>query len=212
MAKNLLTRGQFAARIQGLGRASVYRYCDGELAPALVEGMVDIDHPLAREFMGRHGYLDPNAPAPDPKTKKAPTRKPPPTAPSPLPEDDEDIETSAYLEMPLREVVRRFGTGARFKDYLGAHYKVVQIMGMEEAQARARGEYIHRTHADRLVAMIDGLAKALLTDATANMVNTATNLVKAGAERQEVERAVRDVISRTIKSVKSQAERAIRDV
>jgi len=212
MAKNLLTRGQFAARIQGLGRASVYRYCDGELAPALVEGMVNIDHPLAREFMGRHGYVDPNAPAPDPKVKKAPTRKPQPAAPVNQVEDDEDVETSAWLDMPLREVVQRFGTGAKFKDYLAAHYKIVQIMGMEESQARARGEYIHRTHAEKLLAYVDGLGKALLTDATANMVNTATNLVKAGAERPEVERAVRDVISRTIKSVKSQVERAIRDV
>lgn len=211
MAKNLLTRGQFAARIPGLGRSSVYRYCDGELAPALVEGMVNIDHPLAREFMGRHGYVDPNAPAPDPKAKRAPTKKPLPPAPVHTEEDDEDIEASAWLDMPLREVVKRFGTGARFKDYLAAHYKLVQIQGLEEEQARRRKEYIHRAHAERLVDMLDSLGKALLSDAVTNIANSASALAKAGADRAAIEAAVRDPIERTIKTVKNQTIRELRN-
>lgn len=211
MAKNLLTRGQFAARIPALGRSTVYRYCDGELAPALVEGMVNIDHPLAREFMGRHGYVDPNAPAPDPKVKRAPTKKNPQPAPVHTAEDDEDIEASAWLDMPLREVVKRFGTGARFKDYLAAHYKLVQIQGLEEEQARKRKEYIHRAHAERLVDMLDALGKALLSDAVTNIANSASALAKAGADRAAIEAAVRDPIERTIKTVKSQTIRELRN-
>lgn len=220
---NLVKRGTFAARIQGLGRSGVYRHCEpgGDLYPALVEGLVDIDHPIAREFMGRHSYHDPDAPAPQrqlakrpaPAAKRpAPAYTPPSDDEAPEEDDSDSVPTAEWLEMPLREVIERFGTGAKFKDYVGAKYKIIQIMGMEEEQARKRGDYVHRVHVERLVAMIDGLAKALLSDAATNMVNTMTNMVKAGAARQDTERAVREVISRTIKGVKSQAERALRDV
>lgn len=86
------------------------------------------------------------------------------------------------------------------------------MRGYEEEQARKRGEYIHRAHAEKLVAMIDGMQKALLTDAVSNMANKAMVQARADADKTDVERAMRDTISRVIKLSKTQIVRSLRDI
>ena len=134
--------------------------------------------------------------------------------PNPEDEDisDEDRSANEYLSMSLGEIVARYGTQPQFKNLTGAVKNLIQMRGYEEEQARKRGEYIHRAHAERLVAMIDGLQKALLTDAVSSMTNKASVQVRAGATQSEIENAMRDTISRSIKASKSQLVRALRDL
>ena len=125
---------------------------------------------------------------------------------------DEDRSANEYLDMPVRELIARYGTQSQFKDLAAAVKNLIQMRGYEEEQARKRGEYIHRVHAEKLVAMIDGMQKALLTDAVSNMANKAAVQVRAEADKTEIERSMRDTISRIIKLSKSQMVRSLRDI
>lgn len=124
---------------------------------------------------------------------------------TPPDEVDRDIAATEYLDMPMRVAVLRFGDQAAFKDWTAAVYKLAQLKGMEEEQARKRGDYIQRDVAESVVVMIDALSKALLSDVCMNIATSAMNMAKAGASRNEIEHAVRGSIERTIKMTKQQA-------
>jgi hypothetical protein len=125
---------------------------------------------------------------------------------------DEDRTANEYLDMTVRELIARYGTQSQFKDLAAAVKNLIQMRGYEEEQARKRGEYIHRAHAEKLVAMIDGMQKALLTDAVSNMANKAMVQARADADKTDVERSMRDTISRVIKLSKTQIVRSLRDI
>jgi hypothetical protein len=113
--------------------------------------------------------------------------------------------------MPLREIVMRYGTQKQFSGLVGAAKNLLSMRGMEEEQARKRGEYIHRAHVEKLVGMIDSLQKTLLSDAVSNLATSTTAQVKAGATKSEIEKSMRNTISRVIKITKSQVVRSLRD-
>lgn len=124
---------------------------------------------------------------------------------TPPDEIDRDIAATEYLDMPMRAAVLRFGDQSAFKDWTAAVFKLAQLKGMEEEQARKRGDYIQRDVAESVVVMIDALSKALLSDVCMNIATSAMNMAKAGASRNEIEHAVRGSIERTIKMTKQQA-------
>lgn len=124
---------------------------------------------------------------------------------TPPDEVDRDIAATEYLDMPMRAAVLRFGDQSAFKDWTAAVFKLAQLKGMEEEQARKRGDYIQRDVAESVVVMIDALSKALLSDVCMNIATSAMNMAKAGASRNEIEHAVRGSIERTIKMTKQQA-------
>ena len=88
---------------------------------------------------------------------------------------------------------------------------MIQTRGIEDDQAIKRGDYVPTDQVLRLLASIDGLQKGLLTDATKNITNLAMAMTRSDATRGEIEKAVRDVISRTIQATKSSAERSIQN-
>lgn len=218
---NLVKKEQFAAAIQRLGRTAVLnRMKPGrELSHAIHDGKIDIDDPKVREFMGANGY-DPvtgraiNSELKNGRGRPVGGRKQELAAALTVNQPSisaGDINPSAWLDMTIRDAVEQFGTDVAFKDWANAAYKLVQLRGMEEEQARKRSDYILREHAESLISMIDGLHKAMLTDVVTNMANSAINLTKANADRNAIENDMRNTIERTIKIAKEQAIRKLRN-
>lgn len=159
----------------------------------------------ARQSLESEPEPEDDEPAPPPKTITV-NGTPRSTAHHTPPDEiDRDIAATEYLDMPMRFAVLRFGDQAAFKDWTAAVYKLAQLKGMEEEQARKRGDYIQRDVAESVVVMIDALSKALLSDVCMNIATSAMNMAKAGASRNEIEHAVRGSIERTIKMTKQQA-------
>lgn len=186
------------------------------------DSTVDLEHPDVVEFCAMHGYQEPTAETTQAKPQKSKPKPMP--APFPVtitvpddrtmaePEDPEDVTASELLAMPLGEVIAKFGTASHLKDYVAVVKSLVQTRGYEDDQARKRKDYIHRVHVEQLVVYIDTLNKALLIDATKNMATRAVTQVKAGESQQQVEAAMRTVLSRTIKATKADIDRRLRDV
>lgn len=221
--QRLISKGELARRVT-VARSYVYSQCKdgGKLSQAIVGTQVDLNHPDAAHFCASYGYSEPDGAAIAQKARAKAT-KPRATSPKardpihdPAPGFDEpepeDVTAGELLEMPLREVVARFGTASHLKDYVQVVKSLVQTRGYEEEQARKRKDYIHRVHVEQLVTHIDALQKALLTDAVKNMATRAATQVAAGEEQKAIEAAMRTVISRTIKAAKSELERRLRDV
>lgn len=216
----LVSRAELVRRVS-CHKSYTYEQCKegGILAAAMVAGKVDLEHPAAYAFCKKYGYAEPDTVA----AVKSATVKPQqaPTAPKNevLPPDDyamftqgDEIDSAdAWLDMSLREIVTRFGTQPQFKDFVASAKTLIGMRGLEEEQARKRGEYIHRSRAEQLIEIIDTLNKVLLNDAVINMASTTEALVKSGAEKREVETAMRDVITRSIQSAKAQTVRVLRN-
>lgn len=231
--KRLVTRNELARRLS-CARSLVYRHAKAgkRMGAALVGEKIDLDHPDAVRFCAQYNYEEPDGALLGAKARAGVQQQlaKQRTAPAniqtftqeqvaPLvemftPDDkaDEDRTANEYLDMPVRELVARYGTQSQFKDLAAAVKNLIQMRGYEEEQARKRGEYIHRAHAEKLVAMIDGMQKALLTDAVSNMANKAAVQVRADAEKTEIERSMRETISRIIKLSKTQIVRSLRDI
>lgn len=215
--QRLIGKGELARRVT-CNRSYVYGQCKegGKLANALVGSQVDLNHPDAAHFCASYGYSEPNG-AEIAQKARAKASKPRPTAPrapDPITDDPEpeDVGASELLAMPLGEVVARFGTASHLKDYVAVVKNLVQTRGYDEEQQRKRGEYIHRAHVEQLIVHIDALHQSLLTDATRNMCTRAMTQVAAGEDRQAIENDMRQVISRTIRAVKEETARRLRDV
>lgn len=226
--QRLIGKGELARRVS-CARSYVYSQCQkgGKLELALVGSQVDLNHPDAAHFCASYGYKEPDgaAIAKEIRAKAGKTRTAPPKACDPIHDPQEgdedegfgepeldDVAAGDILEMPLREVVARFGTAGRLKDYVAVVKSLVQTRGYEEEQARKRKDYIHRVHVEQLVVHIEALQKALLTDTVKNMATRAITQALAGEDRKDIEAAMRDVISRTIKAAKAETERRLRDV
>lgn len=214
-----------------LNHPSVYKYC-------MENGYVEPDGAAIAESVRRGERLTPLTAAEAERRQQQPPASPaqqPRTAPAPAQQeaqavrmgdleqlairlglarvgDDQEMqEAQKWLAMSVREVVARYGTFSRFKELANAAKSLVQMRGYEDDQARKRGEHIHKDHAERLIAHIDALHKALLSDTVTNVITTLQAQVKAGADKKELEKTLHTAISRTIKLTKEQSSRSLRD-
>ncbi len=197
-----------------VSKSQLYRDCEdgGRLSTALVGTKVDLDHKDARIYCAEHNYQEPDVLAIKREASQSARVSTPANAVIPPDEMRDDPNCAQdYLDMPLKEIIYRYGTQPQFKDLMQATKTIVQTRGLEDEQQRKRGDLVHRVIAERLIAHIDGLQKTLLSDAVANMANTAMVMTRAGDDKSAVEHAMRNVLSRIIKSSKAQAERMIRD-
>lgn len=223
--KRDITIAELARRVS-CAKTYVYRQCKegGRLFNAVLPGSrIDLNHPDAAHFCASFNYQEPDG-AEIAKKVRAETKKPRRSAPKAVDQypsalveptegpDPGDISAGELLEMPLRDVVATFGTASHLQGYVAVVKALVQTRGYEEDQARKRKDYIHRVHVEQLVAYIDALQKSLLTDTVRNMATRATAQVKSGESQLTIEESMCEVISRTIKSVKSDFERRLLDV
>jgi hypothetical protein len=221
----LISVAELVRRV-GCSKAWVYRVfaANGELHHTLVDKKVDLDDPDVKSFCGLHDYKEPDGVSVVAAARKKPRakRKAKPAAPlavePPTPENSIDVESAEdatateLLEMPLGQVVARYGTAGALKEYVQVIKALVQTRGYEEEQQRKRKEYIHRVHAEQLIIYVDTLQKTLLSDTVKNIATRTITQVKANASRRDIEKSMRAVITKTIRASKADLDRRLRDV
>jgi len=221
--QRLIGRLELSRRLTGTKKSNVYNQCKpgGRLHAAMVGQKIDLEHKNAKMFCAEFGYVEPDIVAERAKAAKAATAKAngaprydtaPPRHDTIAPDEyDDDPDAVGFMDMSLRDIVKRYGKQAQFKEYVAAYKILVATQASEEKMARDRKEFCHFSHIERLAMHIDGLQKMLLTDAAKNIADTAKTLTAAGADDVAVRKAITKVLEQTISMAKSQSDRIIRN-
>lgn len=218
--QRLISRAELVRRVD-VTKAYVYRECKegGKLHAALIGTNVDLDHPAAYAFCKQHNYTEPDgnaiavAAAAKQRKKTKPTFAPAPhdtIAPDDI-DEDEINGAENFMNLTLREIVKRYGRQAQFKEYVAAYKILVGTQKDEEKIARDRKEYAHWSHLERMAMHIDGLHKLLMADVAKNIAGTVADLTEAGASPAEIRKAITEIHEQVIQMAKQQSDRIIRN-
>lgn len=189
-----MTKNQLV-KLTNIPRTSLYRQFEKPpLSDAVLpNGQVSLDHPAVRELLADHGV--------ELESDAIPSRILKGT-----------LTTRDFHDLTVRELL---AAGNGDLDMLKELAQIAKHISTTETQQFAlnekRREFIHVQHVQQLVTHVDALQKALLTDAVKNMATRSEAQFAAGESRREVESAMRNVISRTIKATKSELERRLRE-
>lgn len=120
-------------------------------------------------------------------------------------------QISKYADMSLREIIEKFGTAPRFKDWLGAMKEIGVIEDRNLKIAETKGRLVSRDLVQRhIVGEIDAAHIKLLRDGSKTIAVRVAAMVGSGADQTDIERVVSDLISSFIKPMKIKVTRAIR--
>lgn len=192
--RKLVSRVEFARRA-GVSPAAITKACRAALAPACVDDRIDSAHDAALEYLAKHGR------APD--GGRSTVARPhaigasDPTAPGPETDDPEEpLELDKYGDLTLRELVERFGTERRFRDWVESLGAITRIRREQMSFQASRGELINREMVRTGVfALLDATNRRLLRDAPKTVARRVSAAAKAGQSMEQREKLVRDVIS-----------------
>lgn len=127
-----------------------------------------------------------------------------------LVEIPEDI--SLFLDIPLGELISRFGTSTAFLDWLSATQKIEMINEKRLKNAKTEGELVSRAVVKQgVIDPVDGVFTRMLTDGSTTIASRAHAVAKAGGDVDEVRSIVEDQLSSFIKPAKVTMTRALRD-
>lgn len=151
---------------------------------------------------------------PAPLRGRAVTKEAKKHAPAPAPESTleipEDIE--AFVDFSLRELIEKFGTDARFVDWLKATKEIEMINEKRLKNAQTQGTLVSRELMKvGVIEPIDAAHIKLLTDGAKTIARRATAMHDAGRELDEIENFVKDQITSFIRPVKTKVKRALAD-
>lgn len=183
----------------------------GVLYDTVVEKKIDVDHPLALQWLRDHGVVElpavgkqpapkrerPKAPATAAKADDAPTEA--------LPYDLEDLEN-----LTVREVVFRYGSVDGFKRFVDSLKNIAEYKHRELRVRTQRGELIERSAvAGVIFPMIDVAFARLVSDVPESVSKQVIARVEAGGPdtNADVVQLIRDANSRVLKNVKQSTSR-----
>lgn len=208
------------SRWAGVSRTAVTKACriGGPLFDALSGKGVDVEHPIAREWLGAHGVheLPGSRPkAPPAKKKAARTARPktakPKSAPAPAVHPTvPGQEISDLEELTVREVVMRYGSVDGFKRFVESLKNIAEYKHRELRVRQQRGELIERDVVAGVVfPMIDVAFARLVSDVPESLSKILIARVEAGGPETAVDvvQLIRDANSRVLKNVKQSAAR-----
>lgn len=195
------------ARWAAVARSTATRACAGPLLDATVETGIDVEHPLAREWLRTHdvhelpvdeGPAAPAAKKTSPKKPSPPRREAPPAA-----HDLEHLE-----DLTIREVVMRYGSVDGFKRFVDSLKSISEFKYKELRAKQQRGDLVDRQKVAALVfPMIDVAFSRLVTDVPVAVSKTVVARVQSGGPETyaDVQKIIRDANSRVLKNVKQSA-------
>lgn len=235
----LVGKSEFA-RLAGVSPAAVTKAVVRQLKAAMVGPRIDLDHPDTQKYLaeGDRRALRSNArlfaPTPDPPAPRPPTKPPeanpfelpksptpklvngrvaqpaaPRPAPAPAPaEDPEDV--SAYLDLTLRELMRRFGTQTAFRDLLAATKQIADIEEKKLKNAERVGKLISREFVRvHLLAYLATASRGLLQDTAVTLAQRMYSMCRAGIPVEQAEQIARDLIGAQLRQAKEQIRRVL---
>jgi hypothetical protein len=218
----IVSRIEFA-RMAGVSPAAITQSCKPgkPLAAARVDDRIDADHVSAQAYLLTQGVgVSGSVSAPTSKAKGRQSGANDPTdhvqdtdsdgsGSDDGPTDSEDIE--AFADMTLRQLVERFGTARKFKDWLEALKKIEGIREKRLANERTEGTLVARELIQvHVFGAIDSGNRRLLSDAPRTIATRVSGATKSNASLEEMEGIVREVISSQLKPVKATAARVLR--
>lgn len=112
-------------------------------------------------------------------------------------------DVSELVQMPLGEIIARFGTDIGLESYLKAR-KLIEEIKIKSIDAEAkRGDFIPRDLVEkRIIPLIDVSFTRLVDDMPESMASSVQTLVKNGSNKIEISEYIRKEISQILKSVK----------
>lgn len=217
MVCKLISKSEFSRRA-GVTTGAMTKLCKGVLKPAMKGKRVDIAHPSAREYLINKGmnpdydYETPkNKPIATADYKKPPRKKKTEYKSEPINEVPEHIVD--YVDMTLRELIKRFGTDMAFVDWLKATKAIEDINEKRLKNAQTEGLLVSKELIK--VAVIDPVnttMQLLLTDGAKTMAKRVTTMSKAGRDLAECEKFIIDQIASFIKPMKTKIVRNFKRV
>ncbi len=218
------------ARLAKVSGAAITKACKKQLAPACLNGgRVDLDHPATRAYLNSKGVTAPGPtrkaePPPKPATKATASRRKREETEANAPETDEDRIRAALVrgEKPediealaswtLRDFIDKFGSIRSANDWLDARKKIAEIREKDLKNEERDGTLIERelvkTH---VFGAIEAANRRLLTDSPKTISRRLYALARSGADIEEAERVVREIVSSHLKPVKTSAARVLRN-
>lgn len=215
--KDLITQAEFARRA-GVATSSVSEAMKKKLKHASIGKFVDVNHPDAVAYLAKK------------RGKKSAEARPlvRDISLTPLSGDDsQDLDIienmpsfinlkadtiNNLLSMTLKEIIEQFGNEIRFKNWLDAARKLIdmrlKLIELDNKQSTLISRDVIEKH---IFGYWDGLQGRLLSDAPRSITTRITGMVKAGSSQEEAEKVVRDLISSQIKSAKDKAIKVLKN-
>ena len=122
----------------------------------------------------------------------------------------EDIQE--FADMTLRDLVDKFGTDARFVDWLSATQKIEAINEKRLKNATTQGTLVSRDLVRvGVIEPIDAAHIKLLTDGAKTIARRSTAMHSAGRPLDDIEKFVAEQITSFIRPVKAKVARALKN-
>ncbi len=213
MVQKLISKAEFS-RIAGVSGAAVTKACNKFLKPAMVGKRIDAGHTLSLEYLKKKGRSLPDDKAKPAYVRGAAAAKE--TKKREAAKDDQILEFPAdiqsFADMTLRELIDRFGTDARFVDWLSATQKIEAINEKRLKNAATEGELVSRELIRvGIIEPIDACHIKLLTDGAKTIARRATAMHSAEKPLEDIEKFVKDQITSFIRPVKAKVARALKN-
>jgi len=126
----------------------------------------------------------------------------------PIPENIEP-----FVDMTLRELIKKFGTVFAFNEWLSAVKRIEDINEKRLKNANTEGDLVSRKLVERgIIDPIEAMHRKLLTDGAKTIAQRSKTLFEAGSELLEIEEFTRKHISTFIKTVKGKVRKSIKNV
>lgn len=118
---------------------------------------------------------------------------------------------AAYADMTLRDLIAKFGTDARFLDWLKALKAIEEIRDKRIRNAEREGELIPRVLVQsHVVGAFEAAHINMLTDGAKTIAAQLSAMAKADTSPDECEQFVSDTLSKMIRAAKGKATRVLK--
>lgn len=225
----LVTKAELA-RIVGVTAAAITKAARNEFPKAITSKRININHVDVIKYLVRHNIEVPDQPAPTVK------KKPPPKpmkgiqslsstkkhyAQAALVDSETETTTtehgipeeiSAFADMTLRELIKRFGTDMAFVDWLKATKAIEDINEKRLKNAVARGELVNRQIIK--VGVFDPINETfnkLLTDCSKTISVRVKAMLASGQSTGDCEKFISDQMGSFIRPAKVRIARTLKN-
>lgn len=210
----LVSKIRFAKQL-GVHRSQVTRWCEKQLAEGVVQGKVDLDHPVIRRWVDnlqvraddKRTAAARQATQADEGDGNGAGKRPRPDVDAP---DFADFERIG--DLTVREIAELFGSQQTYMDYLIAAHKWEDTRGKRLKNDATEGTLISRELVRiHLFGALESMHRRLLGDAPKTIARRIYALAKADVPLEDGESAAKEILSSIIRPVRDKAAKTLDD-
>ena len=211
----LCTKSDFSKRA-GISRAMTSKLIKGRLSASIIDGKINIDSECVAEY-ARDRNVDVSNPRLTPSDLIDLTNSTNITPETITIKGGDDIipadtDVANFETMTLAQLCGLFGTDERFKVWLSGRKTIIDIKCKELTLAKDKGELINRTLVkNHLIDTFNSAHLRLMKDGAKSIAAGVVSKHASGADIQEIENFVSDIVGSFIKPVKNKITRVLRN-